>query len=169
MAGSVPAFASNMNAARRLKPGYPHIILSLMVGGVAATAYAQRPNPPGDRTGAHEVEIPTAAPQGPKKEADVLLETRHLKLQRLVLRGKTKLPPHAAAEPVLIQALAGEATVKASGKTMKLDPRHAVVLAPNVEHEVIPASATLELLIVRKLAPGRGPGRGRGMGPGPGR
>jgi quercetin dioxygenase-like cupin family protein len=97
------------------------------------------------------VEFPTATSAGKPREIRVLVDEPALKLASIVLRGGTVLPTHHADVPVTIMALRGSGTVVAGSKRMRLDPAHAVVLAPNVPHAVEPDAGTDLVLLVHHL------------------
>ncbi len=84
----------------------------------------------------------------------MIVDEPALKLVSIVLRNGTELPEHHAAVPVTIQSLSGSGTVVAGKERLKLDPGHAVVLAPNVPHAVIPEPGKDLVLLVHHL--GRG-------------
>ena len=100
------------------------------------------------------VEFTTTPSAGDPREARVLVDEPALKLASIVLRGGTVLPTHHSAVPVTILALQGSGTVVARGERLRLDPTHAVVLAPNVPHAVEPDTGTDLVLLVHHL--GRG-------------
>jgi mannose-6-phosphate isomerase-like protein (cupin superfamily) len=100
------------------------------------------------------VEFPTAASAGGPREVRVLVDEPALKLASIVLRGGTVLPTHHAQVPVTIMALQGSGSVVIGTERLRLDPSHAVVLAPNVPHSVEPETGTDLVLLVHHL--GRG-------------
>ena len=116
-----------------------------------------------DGQGHHGVALPAAAAEGPAKEVSVLLETSHLKLVAITLRDGTVLERHSAPVQVTIQALRGGGVVHlGDGGTDVVDPGHMVVLAPGVEHSVVPDGAEDLVLLIHHLDGGgdRGPGAG---------
>lgn len=100
------------------------------------------------------VELPSAVSAGEPREVWVLVDEPALKLASIVLRGGTVLPTHHSEVPVTIMALQGSGTVVAGIERLRLDPSHAVVLAPNVSHSVEPDTETDLVLLVHHL--GRG-------------
>ena len=100
------------------------------------------------------VELPGTPSAGEPREVRVLVDEPALKLASIVLRVGTVLPTHHSAVPVTITALQGSGTVVAGSERMRLNPTHAVVLAPNVPHSVEPDTGTDLLLLVHHL--GRG-------------
>ena len=84
----------------------------------------------------------------------VLVDEPALKLASIVLRAGTVLPTHHSEVPVTITALHGSGTVVAGAERLRLDPTHAVVLAPNVPHSVEPDTGTDLVLLVHHLGSG---------------
>ncbi|MBK7395720.1 MAG: hypothetical protein IPJ34_05290 [Myxococcales bacterium] len=100
------------------------------------------------------VELPAAPSAGEPREVRVLVDEPALKLASIVLRGGTVLPTHHSEVPVTIVALRGSGTVVAGTERLRLDPTHAVVLAPKVPHAVEPDAGIDLVLLVHHL--GRG-------------
>lgn len=129
-------------------------VLALAAIGLAGCAAQRHPlaelHGPATRT----VVLPAAAGTGQPRELAVLVDEPALKLATIVLRGGTVLPEHHSAVPVTIQALQGAGTVVAGTERLRLDPSHAVVLAPKVPHSVEPDKGTDMVLLVHHL--GRG-------------
>jgi quercetin dioxygenase-like cupin family protein len=143
------------------------VLTSLAAWGVLAwmpsfSVAQPRPTAPGY----HLVSLATEVKAGARPEPQVLLETPHLKLVKIVVPKGGVLPAHSAPTQVSVQALSGAGEFIVAGKPERIDASHMIVLAPNMEHEVrASADADLVLLIHHLLA---GPARG-GHGPGPGR
>lgn len=100
------------------------------------------------------VELPLAPGPGEPREVRVLVDEPALKLASIVLRGGTVLPSHHSEVPVTIVALSGSGTVVAGAERLRLDPGHAVVLAPKVPHAVEPDAGTNLVLLVHHLGQG---------------
>lgn len=100
------------------------------------------------------VELPGAPSAGEPREVRVLVDEPALKLASIVLRAGTVLPTHHSEAPVTIMALHGSGTVVAGAERLRLDPTHAVVLAPSVPHSVEPDTGADLVLLVHHL--GRG-------------
>lgn len=100
---------------------------------------------------ARVVDLPGPPATGEPREVRVIVDEPALKLATIVLRGGTVLPPHDAKVPVTIIALQGSGTLVAGTERLRLDPTHAVVLAPNVQHAVEPDAGTDLVLIVHHL------------------
>lgn len=139
-------------------------VTALSLGGCATHSAAQQPaaqhhaaphsaatlgGPP-----ARAVELPGPPGAGEPREVRVLVDEPALKLATIVLRGGTVLPTHHSEVPVTIVALQGSGTVVAGQERLRLDPAHAVVLAPRVPHAVEPDAGTDLVLLVHHL--GRG-------------
>ncbi len=101
------------------------------------------------------VEFPAKPSAGEPREARVLVDEPALKLVSIVLRGGTVLPTHHSEVPVTIMALQGGGTVVAGTERLRLDPTHAVVLAPKVPHSVEPDAGTDLVLLVHHLGRGK--------------
>lgn len=97
------------------------------------------------------VELPGPPGAGEPREVRVLADDPALKLATIVLRNGTVLPTHHSAVPVTITALRGNGTVVAGSERLRLDPTHAVLLAPNVPHAVEPDAGTDLVLLVHHL------------------
>jgi quercetin dioxygenase-like cupin family protein len=121
-----------------------------------------RPTAPGY----HVVSLVAEAKAGARPEPQVLLETPHLKLVKIVVPKGGVLPAHSAPTQVSVQALSGAGELMVAGKSQRIDASHMIVLAPNMEHEVRASAEADLVLLIHHLLPG--PGRG-GHGPGPGR
>ncbi|MEZ4391681.1 MAG: hypothetical protein R3A48_11340 [Polyangiales bacterium] len=100
------------------------------------------------------LELPATPGPGQPRAVRVLVDEPALKLVSIVLRQGTALPEHRAAVPVTIMAITGAGTVTAGAERLRLDAAHAVVLAPNVPHAVLPDPGTDLVLLVHHL--GRG-------------
>ena len=127
---------------------------ALALGGCAAQPVAAPPTPPIGGPAARVVELPAAAGSGDPREVRVLVDEPALKLVTIILRQGTTLPEHHSRVPVVIQALQGAGTVTAGTEQLRVDPAHAVLLAPNVPHAVAPDDGTDLVLLVQHL--GRG-------------
>ncbi len=127
------------------------LVAALSLGGCAtpsaAPPRAARLDGPAHRV----VELPGAPGAGPPRQARVLVDEPAVKLASIVLRGGTVLPTHHSAVPVTIVALSGSGTVVAGAERLRLDPTHAVVLAPNVPHAVEPDAGSDLVLLVHHL------------------
>jgi quercetin dioxygenase-like cupin family protein len=119
--------------------------------GCATQSAAQQNAAPLSGPPSRIVEFPTATSAGEPREIRVLVDEPALKLASIVLRGGTVLPTHHSDVPVTIMALRGSGTVVAESKRLRLDPAHAVVLAPNVPHAVEPDAGTDLVLLVHHL------------------
>jgi quercetin dioxygenase-like cupin family protein len=129
-------------------------VSALSLGGCATHSAAQHhaatlAGPP-----SRVVELPGTPSAGEPREARVLVDEPTLKLASIVLRGGTVLPTHHSEVPVTIMALHGSGTVVAGAERLRLDPTHAVVLAPKVPHSVEPDAGAALVLLVHHL--GRG-------------
>ncbi len=134
---------------------------SLFACAARAADEPQRPAGPGY----HGVTLPTEAGTGEGKEIKVVIDTPHVKIATITLRGGTVLEEHSAPMPVTISALQGSGTVKMGDKSEPVNAGHMVVLAPNVAHSVVPEGKTDLILLVHHMKPapaGRGPGRATG-------
>ena len=129
-------------------------VAALALGGCAAQPAAAPATPPLGGPAARVVELPQAVGPGEPREVRVLLDEPALKLVTIILRQGTALPEHHSPVPVVIQALQGAGTVTAGSEQLRVDPAHAVVLAPNVPHAVAPDDGTDLVLLVQHL--GRG-------------
>ena len=129
-------------------------VAALAAGGCATQPAVAQPTPPLGGPGARVVELTTAAGPGQPREVRVLVDEPALKLVTIILRQGTALPEHHSPVPVIIQALQGAGTVTAGTERLRIDPAHAVLLAPNVPHAVAPDDGTDLVLLVHHL--GRG-------------
>ena len=125
-------------------------VAALSLGGCATQSAAQHHAATLGGPASRVVELPAGEP----REVRVLVDEPALKLASIVLRGGTVLPTHHSEVPVTIMALQGSGTVVAGAERLRLDPTHAVVLAPNVPHAVEPDTGTDLVLLVHHL--GRG-------------
>ena len=100
------------------------------------------------------VELPGTPSAGEPREVRVLVDEPALKLASIVLRDGAVLSTHDSEVPVTIMALEGSGTVVVGAERLRLDPTHAVVLAPNVRHSVEPDAGTDLVLLGHHL--GRG-------------
>jgi quercetin dioxygenase-like cupin family protein len=98
---------------------------------------------------ARTVELPDSGGDGPERDVKVLVDEPALKLVTIVLRKGTVLPEHHSPVAVTIQALHGAGTVTAGAETFRIDPAHAVVLAPAVPHAVQPDEGSDLVLLVQ--------------------
>lgn len=137
------------------------LAVTFALSSLASFGCATPPSPPGPHTAPppfgteiRVVELPVSPGPGEPREARVIVDEPALKLASIVLRNGTELPEHHSAVPVTIQSLNGNGTVVAGKERLKLDPGHAVVLAPNVPHSVIPEPGKDLVLLVHHL--GRG-------------
>jgi quercetin dioxygenase-like cupin family protein len=129
-------------------------VAALALGGCPAQPATAPPTPPIGGPVARAVELPVAAGPGGPREVRVLVDEPALKLVTIILRQGTALPEHHSPVPVVIQALQGAGTVTAGTEHFRVDPAHAVLLAPNVPHAVAPDDGTDLVLLVQHL--GRG-------------
>lgn len=129
-------------------------LAALSLGGCAAQSAAQHHATTLGGLDRRVVDLPGMPGAGEPREARVLVDEPALKLVSIVLRGGTVLPTHHTDVPVTIVAIQGNGTVVAGAERMRLDPTHAVVLAPNVPHSVEPDTGTDLVLLVHHL--GRG-------------
>ena len=144
--------------------------IALAIVLIGAFGLAQAPA----RSGFHVVALPGSSAGAQSVRTNVLLETPHLKLVAITVPKGGSLAAHAAPDPVSIQALSGSGELLVAGGLEKLDPRRAIVLAPNMQHEVRASGAADLVLLVHHVrgarrgpGPDAGRGMGRGMGPGP--
>ena len=129
-------------------------VAALSLGGCATQSAAQHHAATLGGPASRVVELPGTPSAGEPREVRVLVDEPALKLASIVLRAGTVLPTHHAEVPVTITALHGLRNAAASGGDRRLDPTHAVVLAPNVPHAVEPDTGTDLVLLVHHL--GRG-------------
>lgn len=101
------------------------------------------------------VELPGPPGPGEPRQVRVLVDEPALELATLILRGGTVLPTHHSEVAVTIVALQGSGTVVAGTERLRLDPTHAVVLAPKVPHAVEPDAGTDLVLLVHHLGRGQ--------------
>jgi quercetin dioxygenase-like cupin family protein len=139
-----------------------HIILlnsiavaGLMLAGCAAQPPAKHQVPSIGAPESRVVELPeppTSPPDaGHTPEVRVLVDEPALKLVSIVLHRGTALPTHQSPVPVTITAIEGSGTVVAGSERLRLDSKHAVVLAPSVAHAVEPDAGTDLVLLVHHL------------------
>lgn len=134
---------------------------------MGALGLAQTPAGPGF----HAVSLPKRSAGAQSIQSNVLLETPHLKLVTITVPKGGSLAAHAAPDSVSVQALAGSGQIILAGRSETIDSGRAIVLAPNVQHEVRASGGADLVLLVHHLRAGRcgvGPGAGRGMGRGRG-
>lgn len=138
------------------------VVAGLTLGACAAPHAAAHAAPHAAPAGAplggpasRSVELPAAPGPGEPREVRVLVDEPALKLASIVLRGGTVLPSHHSEVPVTIVALFGSGTVVAGAERLRLDPAHAVVLAPKVPHAVEPDPGTDLVLLVHHLGRGQ--------------
>lgn len=127
---------------------------ALSLGSCATPSAAHHHPAPLGGPASRVVELPGTPGVGPPRDVRVLVDEPALKLASIVLRSGTILPTHRSEVPVTIIALQGGGTVVAGAERLRLDPTHAVVLAPNVAHAVEPDAVTDLVLLVHHL--GRG-------------
>jgi quercetin dioxygenase-like cupin family protein len=130
------------------------VVAAVSISGCVTHTSAQRQAAPLDGPATRVVEFPGPPGAGQPREARVLVDEPALKLASIVLRGGTVLPNHHSEVPVTIMALQGSGTVVAGSERLRIDPTHAVVLAPSVPHAVEPDPGTDLVLLVHHL--GRG-------------
>lgn len=130
-------------------------VAALPLGGCARQSAEQHhPATPGEPA-SRAIELPGTRGAGDPREVRVLVDEPGLKLASIVLRGGTVLPTHRSEVPVTITALQGSGTVVAGSERLRLDPAHAVVLAPHVSHAVEPDTGTALVLLVHHLGRGK--------------
>jgi quercetin dioxygenase-like cupin family protein len=128
------------------------LTMSMMsFSGCAARAAVAGATPALGGPAARVVELPAAPGLGNPREVQVLVDEPALKLVAITLRDGTVLPEHEAPVPVTILALSGGGHVTAGAERFRLDPEHAVVLAPSVPHAVEPDAGTDLVLLVHHL------------------
>src|SRR5690606_6279993 len=110
--------------------------------GAPHGASASHPVAGFDGPRARAVELPDSVGDGPPRDVKVLVDEPALKLATIVLRKGIVLPEHRSPVAVTIQALRGAGTVMVGSETFRIDPAHAVVLAPSVPHAVEPDEGT---------------------------
>lgn len=136
-----------MRAMRRMALGAA-IALAGCGGAQAARAPEARAMP------VEWVSVPDASGGEAPREVRVLVDTPHLKLVAIVLRGGTPLPEHTAPSPVTIQAVAGEGVVRVGDEARPLDATHMVALDAEVAHAVEPSPGTDLVVLVHHLRGG---------------
>lgn len=99
----------------------------------------------------HDVVLPTGPGNGAPKEVTVLLDTPFVKLVSITLRKGTKLTKHAAKEAITLQAISGSGKLLVGTTTDSLAPGHVLLVAPGVEHEVVPDGAGELVVLVHFL------------------
>ncbi|MDQ3264386.1 MAG: hypothetical protein M3Y59_12105 [Myxococcota bacterium] len=129
-------------------------VAAVSLGGCATQSAARQHAATLGGPASRGVEFPGTPGPGEPREHRVLVDEPALKLASIVLRGGTVLPTHHSEMPVTIIALQGSGTVVAGSQRMRLDPTHAVVLAPGTPHSVEPDTGTDLVLLVHHL--GRG-------------
>lgn len=129
-------------------------VAALSLGGCAAQSAAQHHAATVSGPASRVVELPRTPSVGAPRDVRVLVDEQALKLASIVLREGTVLPTHHSAVSVTIVALQGSGTVVAGDGRLRLDPTHAVVLAPNVPHSVEPDSGTDLVLLVHHFGHG---------------
>lgn len=97
---------------------------------------------------ARAFELPSTPGSGQPREVRVLVDAPPLKVVAIVLRQGAVLPEHRSPAAVTIQALAGAGTVATDGQRLRIDPTHAVALAPEAPHAVEPDPGTDLVLLV---------------------
>ena len=142
--------------------------IGLLLAATSSPANAKGPRPRGP--GYHTVKLSSVSTSGKAKEVQVLLDTPHVKLSRVVLRRGTRLPDHAVQGAATIQVLAGSGVLALGAKKERLSPRRVVFLAPSMSHAVVPDAKKPLVLLVHQLKDGprrwgRRGGRGWGRGP----
>ena len=130
------------------------VVAALSLTGCATQSAAPHHATPLGGPASRGVELPGTPGTGEPREVRVLVDEPALKLASIVLRAGTVLPTHHSEVPVTIVALQGSGTVVAGAERLRLDPTHAVVLAPRVPHAVEPDAGTDLVLLVHHL--GRG-------------
>ncbi len=123
------------------------------------------------RPGFHVIALPKSSAGAQSVQSTVvLLETPHLKLVTIVVPKGGSLASHADPDQISIQALAGSGEIHIAGSSEKIDPSRAIVLAPNMQHDVRAADTADLVLLIHHIQGGRGmgPGAARGMGRGVG-
>lgn len=125
------------------------MLAALALGGCAKQPATAQPTPAFDGPAARLVELPAPVGPGQPREVQVLVEEPALKLVTIILRQGTVLPEHHSSVPVTIQALQGAGIVTAGTEQFRIDPAHAVVLAPKVPHAVTPDEGTDLVLLVQ--------------------
>lgn len=99
--------------------------------------------------------IPELNVAGPPIQVQTLADNAGVKVISIRLRGAT-LPPHESDSPVVIAAMLGSGTVMIGHRAVRVDSTHAVALAQEVRHSVIPDSGTDLVLLVTHARGGRG-------------
>jgi len=124
-------------------------VAALTLGGCARQPATAQPAQAFEGPAARVVELPATAGAGQPREVHVLVDEPALKVVTITLRQGTVLPEHNSSVPVTIQALQGAGTVTAGSEQLRIDPAHAVVLAPKVPHAVTPDQGTDLVLLVQ--------------------
>lgn len=140
---------------KRLILGTTFAVSAVSLGGCATQSPAQYDVATLGGPASRVVELPDTPAAGEPREVRVLVDEPALKLASIVLRGGTVLPAHHSEVPVTIMALRGSGTVVAGSERLRLDPTHAVVLAPSVSHAVEPDAGTDLVLLVHHLGRGK--------------
>ncbi len=126
-------------------------VAALSLVGCATPSAAHHPPATPGGPESRLIEFPGTPGAGEPREVRVLVDEPALKLASIVLRGGTVLPTHRSEVPVTIMALRGMGTVVAGAERLRVDPTHAVLLAPNVPHAVEPDPGTDLVLLVHHL------------------
>ncbi|MBK6518481.1 MAG: hypothetical protein IPM79_16850 [Polyangiaceae bacterium] len=135
----------------RLVLALPFAVAALLLGGCATQSPAQHHAATLGGPASRVVELPGTSSEGEPRQVRVLVDEPALKLASIVLRDGTVLPVHHSGVPVTIMSLQGSGTVVAGTERLRLDPTHAVVLAPKVPHSVEPDPGTNLVLLVHHL------------------
>ncbi|MEZ4224769.1 MAG: hypothetical protein R3B13_27705 [Polyangiaceae bacterium] len=127
-------------------------IAAVFLGGCAATP--PHPGPAKHGIDTRVVELPVAASISEAQEIRVLVDAPELELASILLQAGTEMPAHHSDVPVTILALRGTGAVVVGSERMRLDKSHAVVLARNVTHSVVPDPGTDLVVLVHHLGKG---------------
>lgn len=98
------------------------------------------------------VAFPEISEEGKPIEVSTLVNEDGLKIKTITLRAGKVLPVHTAPSPVTIMALQGSGELVSGEERFPLDPGHAVLLAAEAPHEVIPDEGTTMVLLIHYLA-----------------
>ncbi|MCA9666190.1 MAG: hypothetical protein KC503_11405 [Myxococcales bacterium] len=134
-------------------------LLALALTTLALPAEGQRGRRRGP--GYHVLVHSAVDNSGKQTQTDVLLQTPHVVLSRVVLRRGARLATHAAPWAITIQVLGGSGTLKLDGgKRELLHKSRLLFLAPGMRHSVDAFAKEPLVLLVHQLKQSGGGGYG---------
>jgi quercetin dioxygenase-like cupin family protein len=131
-------------------PLFVACLVGLAIAGTGS-ASASDSRAASDPLANHVFALPQSAGNGEGKEVSVLLDTRHLKLATVVLRGGSALPSHRAHVPTTILVLEGEGIIHLGNEAVTVSRGTLVALAGNEDHDVVPRPDSDMILLVHYL------------------